>query len=401
MLPSYYEYHNPVKILAGRNALDNIPHELDSLDVSRPIIVTDAGVVKAGLIEIVKKSFDSSNITIGAIYDKTPPDSSNVIVNDIAGIYRKKSCDSIIAVGGGSAIDTAKGVNIVVTEETDDLMKFMGVNVLRKALRPFIVVPTTAGTGSEVTQVAVIRHEEKGIKMLFPSPRLYPNAAVLDPRMTRTMPPHITAATGMDALTHAVEAYTCMQKNPMSDAYALAAIDLIRLHLVEATKSGDDLEARMGMANAALMAGAAFSNSMVGMVHGLGHACGGVSHIPHGVAMGVLLPFVMEYNLDKTARLYGELLLPLVGADEYSKTPPKDRAQQSIEKIKELRNQLNRIGKFPITLKEAGVKEEDLEKIAKTSLLDGAMIVNPVEVDLADALDVLKKAYTLAFKEAR
>lgn len=393
MLPDYYEYHNPVKILAGRNACDNIPHELDVLDASRPIIVTDKGVVNAGLIEVVKETFKSSNTTIGAVYDKTPPDSSNVVVNEIAEIYRKKRGDSIIAVGGGSAIDTAKGVNIVVTEGTDDLMKFMGVNMLRKPMRPLIVVPTTAGTGSEVTQVAVIRHVDKDVKMLFPSPRLYPHVAVLDPRMTQTMPPHITAATGMDALTHSVEAYTCMQKNPMSDAYAVSAIKLIGQYLVKATEDGEDLDARMGMANAALMAGAAFSNSMVGMVHGLGHACGAVSHIPHGVAMGVLLPFVMEYNMEKNAPLYAELLFFLAGVEAYAETREADRAQRCIDKIRDLREALNRTGRFPLSLGKAGVKDTDLEKIARASLLDGAMIVNPAEVDFEDALEVLKKAY--------
>jgi len=394
MLPNYYEYHNPVKILAGRNACDNIPHELDSLDASRPIIVTDQGVVKAGLIKVVKETFKSSETTIGAIYDKTPPDSSNVVVNEIAEIYKVKRCDSIIAVGGGSAIDTAKGVNIVVTEETDDLMKFMGVNMLRKPMKPLIVVPTTAGTGSEVTQVAVIRHVDKDVKMVFPSPRLYPDVAVLDPRMTQTMPPHITAATGMDALTHAVEAYTCLQKNPLSDAYAVSAIKLIGQYLVQATEDGDNLEARMGMANAALVAGAAFSNSMVGMVHGLGHACGAVSHIPHGVAMGVLLPFVMEYNMEKNAPLYAELLLPLAGMEEVMNTPEGERAQRCVDRVRDLRKEIHRTGGFPLSREMAGVNEGDLEKIAKTSLLDGAMIVNPVEVDLEDALDVLRKAHS-------
>ncbi len=392
MLPDYYEYHNPVKILAGRNACDNIPHELDALDAARPIIITDAGVVNAGLIEVVIKTFKSSKTTIGAIYDKTPPDSSNIVVNEIAEIYRQKQCDAILAVGGGSVIDTAKGVNIVVTEETDDLMKFMGVNMLRKPMKPFIVIPTTAGTGSEVTQVAVIRHVEKDVKMLFPSSRLYPDVAVLDPRMTQTMPSHITAATGMDALTHSVEAYTCLQKNPLSDAYAVSAIKLIGQYLITATEKGGNIEARMAMANAALMAGAAFSNSMVGMVHGLGHACGAACHIPHGIAMGVLLPFVMEYNMEKSAPLYAELLLPLAGAEEFANTPEGDRAQRCVDKIRELSKALNRTGKFPLSLGEAGVKQEDLGKIAKASLLDGAMILNPVEVDFEDALDVLKKA---------
>ena len=204
-------------------------------------------------------------------------------MNTIAGIYRKTGCDSIIAVGGGSAIDTAKGVNIVITENSEDLMKFMGAEMLKKTMKPFIVVPTTSGTGSECTLVAVISNPAKNVKMAFTSYKLLPNVAVLDPRMTLTCPPKITAATGMDALTHAMEGFYCNQKNPMSDAYAGAAIELVRDNLVEAVKNGKNENARLAMANAACMAGTAFSNSMVGMVHGLGHAAGAVCHIPHGL----------------------------------------------------------------------------------------------------------------------
>ena len=393
MLPSYYEYHNPVKILSGNNALENIPSELDMLQASRPIIITDEGVVKAGLIDVLVNAMGGSDVVVGAVYDKVPPDSSNVVVTDAADVYRAKKCDSIIAVGGGSAIDTAKCMNICITEGTNDLLKFQGANILKKPMRPLIVVPTTAGTGSEVTLVAVIKNVEKKVKMLFPSPRLYPDAAVLDARMTQTMPPHITAATGMDAMTHAVEAYTCLQKNPMSDAYAVAAIDLIRQYLLKAVKDGKNAEARLAMANGALMAGTAFSNSMVGMVHGLGHACGGVSHIPHGVAMGIILPHVMEYNMKKVGKLYAELLLPLAGVNDYAKTPARDRGKEAVVRVRSMLKTLHKLCKLPITLEQAGVSRDDLEAIAETAVNDGAIIVNPIEVSRADALKVLKKAY--------
>ena len=281
----------------------------------------------------------------------------------------------------------------MISENTDDLLKYMGVDRLTARMQPMVAIPTTAGTGSEVTNVAVIRNEGAGAKMAFMSNKLYPHVAILDPAMTMTMPPRITAATGMDALTHAVEAIYGLQKNPVSDAFGAAAIRLIRDFLLKAVENGDDEEARLAMANAALLAGMSFSNSMVGMVHGLGHACGAVGHIPHGVAMGVLLPFVMEYNMDRNAPLYAELLLPLAGIEEYAGTREGDRARRCVDRVRALRNEIHRAGRFPLGLGEAGVKREDLEKIAKTSLLDGAMIVNPVEVDFEDALDVLRKAY--------
>ncbi|MGE5415278.1 MAG: iron-containing alcohol dehydrogenase [Acidobacteriota bacterium] len=393
MLPAYFQYYNPVKILSGKKALENIPFELEYLKVSRPLIITDKGIVQAGLIDIVVTALGGSNLTIGAVYDDTPPDSSNIVVNEVAALFNQNKCDSIIAVGGGSVLDTAKGVNIVVTEKTDDLMKFIGADRLTKPLKPMVAIPTTSGTGSEVTLVAVIANVEKHCKMLFTSYFLLPNVAVLDPRMTLTVPPKITALTGMDALTHAVEAFSCLQKNPLSDAYAWAAIDLIRQHLVTTVKDGKNEEARMAMANASLMAGCAFSNSMVGLVHGIGHAVGGVSHVPHGIAMAILLPWCMEFNMSRCEQYYADMLLPLGGPEEYLKTAPEKRAERTIAIVREMNAAVNKLSGMPITLKDAGVKREDLPEIAKTAQGDGALVFNPEESDYNDILEILKKAY--------
>ncbi len=393
MLPAYYEFYNPAKIVSGKKALENLPYELNYFGARRPIIITDKGVVAAGLLDHVTGAFDNSDMTIGAVFDDTPPDSSAKVVNQIAGIYRANNCDSIVAVGGGSPIDTAKGVNIIISEGADDLMQFMGVDMLTQPMRPFIVIPTTAGTGSEVTLAAVIADTDRNIKMAFGSQRLIASAAIIDPRMTITMPPHITAATGMDALTHAMEAYTCIQKNPMSDAYAHAAIKLISENLVEVVKNGKNEDGRLAMANAATMAGAAFSNSMVGMVHSLGHATGGVCHVPHGLAMSLFLPFGLEYNLDLIRDNLAELLLPFGGIEEYVRTPAAQRAERVIQLIREMQKTLNECCQMPLTLKDAGVKEGDLEKIAQVTIDDASLTFNPRELDYNDALAVLKKAF--------
>ncbi len=393
MLPSYYEFYNPVKILSGNKAVENIPFELDQLGARRPIIITDRGVAGAGLVRIIEKAFADTTLSIGAVYDETPPDSSIETVNTIAGIYRKTGCDSIIAVGGGSAIDTAKGVNIVITENSEDLMKFMGAEMLKKTMKPFIVVPTTSGTGSECTLVAVISNPAKNVKMAFTSYKLLPNVAVLDPRMTLTCPPKITAATGMDALTHAMEGFYCNQKNPMSDAYAGAAIELVRDNLVEAVKNGKNENARLAMANAACMAGTAFSNSMVGMVHGLGHAAGAVCHIPHGIAMSIFLPFGLEYNSVKAADPIGRLLVHWGGFDEYMKTPVAQRPARTVELVRAMKDTLYGLCGLPRTLSEAGVPREKLPEIAKTATGDGSLLLNPEELEYDDALRVLNEAY--------
>ncbi|MFC1849140.1 iron-containing alcohol dehydrogenase [candidate division CSSED10-310 bacterium] len=391
MLPKYYEFFCPVKILSGRKALSNLPYELSQLGSTKCLIVTDKGVVGAKLIELVKTVFADSDCVIGAIFEDTPVDSSNRVVNEIAKIYKANSCDSIVAVGGGSAIDTAKGVNIVISENTDDLLKLQGVDRIKGPMEPFIVVPTTAGTGSEVTTAAIIYNEDARVKMAFMSHKLYPNIAILDPEMTRTMPPRITAASGMDALTHAIEAYYCLQKNPVSDAYAAAAIHLIRDNLPAAVEHGDNIEARMAMANAALLAGMAFSNSMVGIVHSLAHACGGVAHVAHGIANSILLPFGMEYNIDRVPDYLAEVAL--LFDPTLQEKNSKQLAQKAVNAVRDLAIQLNKLCDLPLTLSQARVSEDQLEKIAQVSINDGAVTYNPEDVTYDEALAVLKKAF--------
>ena len=393
MLPSYYEFYSPVKIISGAKALENLPYELDQLGVSRPLIVTDSGVSQAGLTECVVAAFSESAVSIGALFDEVPPDSSLQAVQAAAAAFRSNGCDSIVAVGGGSVIDTAKGANIVITENSDDLARFAGAELLKKPMKPLVVVPTTAGTGSEATLVTVIKDTARNVKMAFTSYHLMPRVAILDPRMTLSLPPRITAATAMDALTHAVESYICLQKNPLSDAFALSAIELIRDNLVSVVKDGKNPEGRLALANAACMAGIAFSNSMVGMIHALGHACGGVAGIPHGVAMSIFLPHGLEYNLDKTGERIARLLLPLTGPRIYAQTPPEEMAAATIAVIRRLQEELHRLAGLPRTLQEAGVASDLLEQIAETAIGDGSVVFNPEEMDRDDALKVLRKAY--------
>jgi len=393
MYPKYFEFYNPVKINAGQNALEGLPSELERLNVSKPFIITDEGIVKVGLLDKVLAGFNDSDIIIGAVYDKVPPDSSITVVNEAAKLYREQNCDCIIAVGGGSVIDSAKGMNIVISENTTDIIQFAGHDRIRNVQQPLIVIPTTSGTGSEVTLVAVVADKEKDQKMLFTSTKLLPSVALIDPRMTMSLPPKLTAATGMDALTHAIEAYTCLQKNPISDAYAFAAIESITKNLVNVVKNGNDEQGRFELAVASTAAGVAFSNSMVGAVHGIGHTVGALAHVHHGMAMAILLPHVMEYNLEKIGELYSELLLSLAGAETFASTPKNKRAEASIEFIKNLNKTLNSLCGMPITLSEAGVNESQLEEIAKRSLNDGAMILNPEDMNPEEVLSVLKKAF--------
>ncbi len=400
-LPSYYEFCSRVKTVAGHDVLEDIPEMLAGLRASKPMIITDKGVSGAGLINIVTEAI-KDRMEIRSIEDDVPPDSDLKVVNNLAKVYKEKKCDSLIAIGGGSVLDTAKGVNIVVSEDSDDLMQFTGAGALRRPLKPLIAVPTTSGTGSEVTLVAVIADHEKQIKMLFTSYFLLPDIAVLDSRMTLTLPPAITAATAMDALCHAVESYTCLSKNPLSDAHAVSAIKLISENMMKVVEHPDDKEGRLAVAVGANLAGAAFSNSMVAMVHSIGHSVGAICHVPHGNCMAILLPYGLEYNYHKNSHYTSDLLLPLAGEQVYATTPKHERARKAISYIRELNQQLYDAtdGKHARFFKEVMnregkpmVSENKLEEIAELTLGDGSIHYNPEDLNRSEALMVLQHAW--------
>lgn len=394
MSKSYFEFFCPVKTVAGHKALEHIPFELQTLGATRPLIITDTGVKNAGLLDNVLPVFQDSGIEVAGVYHNVPPDSSTNVVSEIATLYRNCHADSIIAVGGGSVIDTSKGVNILVSEGGDSLHKYSGAGILKKPLKPLFVVPTTAGTGSEVTLVAVISDSETGAKLPFTSYFLLPNAAILDPRMTLTLPPAITAATAMDAMTHAIEAYTCLAKNPLSDAYAASAIRKISENVLHVMDNPGDADARVELALAATMAGIAFSNSMVGLVHALGHALGALCHVPHGICMSVFLPYVLEYNLENNAEVVGELLLPLAGAEVYAATPKHLRADRALQRIRALRDELYKRVKLPRRLSEIGkVTRDQLPQLASIAMDEGPIMFNPKEMDYDEALALLERAW--------
>jgi len=400
-IPDYYEFCCRVNIVAGHDALEQIPDLLAAMDSKSPMLLTDKGVTAAGLVDTVISAV-SANLNIASIEDDVPPDSDVKVVNRLAAVYREKGCDAIIAVGGGSVLDTAKGINILVSENGEDLMAFTGAGVLKRPLRPFIAIPTTAGTGSEVTQAAVIADHDANRKLLFGSYYLLPDAAIVDPRMTLTLPPHITAATGMDAMAHAVESTVMLAKNPISDAHAYEAMSMISRHLPRVIKNPGDREGRLAMATAATMAGIAFSNATVGMVHALGHSVGSVCHVPHGTCMAIFLPYGLEYNHHRVEERIADLFLHLAGPEAYVATPKNKRAQASIDWIRQFNRDLNQAtgGTHAVCLKDLKTREgnpmvprEKLGDIAATALGDGTIFYNPEEMDYNDFLMVAEAAW--------
>lgn len=390
----YFEFQNAVKLLCGDSALERLANELEHLGARAPMLLSDAVLAKIGTMQQVVEAMAAEGCTPACTFTAIPVDSSLKVVNDIAALYRSSGCDSLVAVGGGSVIDTAKGVRLVLSQEADDILAIGGVeNLVRGKYIPFVVVPTTAGTGSECTGVAVIRNDANGVKMEFLSPFVEPDVAVIDPRMTAGLPPKATASTGFDAMVHAIEACTCLQANPMSTAYGTTAIKLICENLEEATRNGSNKKARYAMAVASTMAGIAFSNSMVGAVHAIGHALGGVCHVPHAVAMTILLPHVMRYNLERCTESYAALLPWLVGMDAAMATPAEKRAETAIDAVTSLGRRLNELCGLPLTLKDAGVSKDNFAKVAEFAVNDGALIVNPRAADEAQVLEILNAAY--------
>ena len=295
-----FVYFGPTKVVFGAGTARDCEVEMAGLGCRRALVVTDPGVMKAGLVEGVLKALGDKCV---GLFSDVPQDTGVGVVNRAAAFAREKGADCVVSVGGGSVIDTGKMVCILLTEG-GGIENFEGIQLLTRPQTPHIVIPTTAGTGSEVTCMAVILDERKGQKILSVEYFNAPRIAILDPVMTAKLPPLLTASTGMDALTHAVEALQSVQREPIADGLAMHAIRLIYRYLPVCTENGEDLAARGQVQLAATMAGWAFGNAMVGLVHAMAHSLGAVARVPHGIANGILLPHVMAFNLDDAAEDY-------------------------------------------------------------------------------------------------
>ncbi|MCF3097885.1 iron-containing alcohol dehydrogenase [Aeromonas australiensis] len=390
----YYDFFCPVKLLAGEQALEQLASELATLGAQRPLLLTDKGVNATGLATLLANVLTEGELPVAAIWDEIPADSSTAVVERIAKRYRELDCDSLVALGGGSVIDTAKAVNILVSMGGEHLLDYSGAGCLTRPLKPLAVVPTTAGTGSEVTLVAVIKDEASGRKVPFTSPFLLPQLAVLDPRLTQGLPLNITAATAMDAMTHAIEAFIGTAKNPVSDALALMAVEKIANALPQILTDPQNKQLRLQLAEGSTLAGMAFSNSMVGLVHALGHSLGARCHLPHGLCMNLFLPTVLDYNRPEVDSELARLLLPLVGAERFAATPAHQRAEATITAIRTLRDTLWQAVKLPRTLSEAGVSDRSLlGEIRDLAINDGALLFNRKDADREQLLTLLDRAW--------
>lgn len=391
MFPEFFEFSNPTRTVFSPGIVSDFKAELDAIGVKRYFLISDRGVNSAGILDRVKKGLKYAEVQIIGEYFDVSQDAELDGIKNCAAQAIAEGAQGLMAVGGGSVIDTAKAVNILLSEGGDLVEDYSGSQTLTKPLKPLIVVPTTAGTGSEATMAAVVYDSKNKTKLAFSDRYLLPALAVLDPELTLSLPPLLTAATAMDTLTHAVEAFISLQWSPYTDALAKGAVELVFRHIIPAVENGQDLEARSGLQIGANMAGIAFSHAMVGCVHSMAHATGGICRVPHGEANAILLPHGMEYNLEFVREKLA-LLAPAMG-EKIDGLPAELTAKKNIEAVRRLTHRLNRLCGLPVSLREAGVKEEVLPEIAEAATMDGTSFYNPRPVTAEDILIHLQNAY--------
>ena len=377
-----FSFELPTRIEYGVGVISKLGDELRLLKAQKVAIITDPGIIKAGLLDKITSILKEEKLLYN-VFDGVDPNPKDRNVERGAQVVRSFGADAMVAIGGGSVIDCAKAIGVLVSHDGMRIKDFEGKTAVKKQILPFIAIPTTAGTGSEVTFSAVITDTENNYKMTVRSPFMAAKVALLDPKLTVTVPPHITASTGMDALTHAIEAYTVKVSEPVSDALALYAIELISNNLVNAVKNGEDIEARACMLVGSLLAGIAFSHSDVGSVHCMAEALGGVYDAPHGICNAVLLPYVMEYNVEFCLEKYARIAKAMGETFETS----REGAMKAVERIKKLATEVD----LP-SFKSLGVKEEDLEKLADMAAGNISTDSNPREMNKQDYLILFKKA---------
>ncbi|MFK8048746.1 MAG: iron-containing alcohol dehydrogenase [Halioglobus sp.] len=381
-----FVFNTVPRIVSGDGSALQLAQQCELLNISRPLLVTDPGLIAIGLIQPLQQALADAGFS-PVLFDQVKEDPPEAVVLAAAELGKTEQIDGVIAVGGGSSMDVAKVVAVLMTEN-QSLSELYGVEQVRGGRLPMILVPTTAGTGSEVTSVAVITTGET-TKAGVSSTVLLPDVAVLDAELTLGLPPAITAMTGVDAMVHAIEAYTSAhKKNPVSDNLARSALTLLSRNIRTAVLEGGNREARANMLLGATLAGQAFANAPVAAVHALAYPLGGHYHIPHGLSNSLVLPSVLEFNAPQASHLYAELAEIVVGAPVSGSEEAKTAAL-----IDALRSLIQDVA-LPATLSDAGVKESDLEILSKDAMLQQRLLINnPRDVAYEDALAIYRAAF--------
>ncbi len=387
----FFAWFNRPRIMYSPGVRSEIGFELGELGGTKVVIYTDKGIVNAGVAEMVAEAVRNSDLELVGIFDEIVQDARIQVINKGAAFYREKGADCLIAVGGGSVMDTAKAVNIMIGRKVDDFQPLAEAAALwegAKPLPPHIAFPTTAGTGSEVTNAIVALDVETETKLAITHP-YNADIAMLDPELTVALPPKITAFTGMDALTHAVEGITSIAAEPIADAMGLHAIRLIFKYLPIAVKEPDNIEARGHMLIASSLAGLCFGNTMTGAVHATAHALGGRYGVPHGLGNGIMLPIVMEFNVEEVPLRF--LMIADAMGINVNGMDPVEAGMAAVQAVKDLKKDIN----LTETLKDLNIPEdnESLQALAELAGGDSQISYNPRYLEEEDILNLYMKAF--------
>jgi 1,3-propanediol dehydrogenase len=382
----YYDYLMPSVNFMGPGCLEVIGQRVKILNGTKALIVTDKFLnsLKDGAVERTIGYLKAEGIDY-AIYDGVEPNPKDVNVYEGVKIYEENNCDMIITIGGGSPHDCGKGIGIALTHE-GNISDFAGIETLTHALPPIIAVNTTAGTASEITRHAVITNTETKVKFVIVSWRNLPQVSINDPILMIGKPAGLTAATGMDALTHAVEAYVSKDANPVTDAAAIQSIKLISKYLRLAVANGENIVARENMAYASILAGMAFNNGNLGYVHAMAHQLGGLYDMPHGMANAMLLPHVCKYNMIANLEKFADIA-EFMG-EKTAHLSTVEAAEKAIQAMFKLSTDVG----IPASLKEVGIKEEDIELMSINALKDGNAFSNPRKGNEKDVANIFRAA---------
>ncbi|MDY0263143.1 iron-containing alcohol dehydrogenase [Syntrophotalea acetylenica] len=385
MAEKVYGFYMPTVSLLGLGAVKQVGQQAKVLGGTKALIVTDAGLARIGVADQIKGYLEEAGLSV-TVFDGAEPNPTDLNVRDCLKVWQDNSCDLLVTLGGGSSHDCGKGMAIVATSG-GDIRDWAGIDTLQADLPPYIAINTTAGTGSEMTRFAVVTNTDTKVKMVFCDARLTADVAVNDPGLMVGLPSSLTAATGMDALTHAVEAYvTTLLSNPVTDCLAMQAIRLIGKWLRKAVANGTDLEARDAMAYAEYLAGMAFNSAGLGIVHSMAHQPGSLLGKPHGVCNAICLPVVCEFNLIANAEKYAKVA-ELLGENIEGLTT-MEAAEQAVAAIRRLSRDIG----IPKGLAAIGVTEKDIPVMAENAMKDVCTLFNPRTVKVADIIELYKKA---------
>lgn len=392
MTPSIQTWNVPNRILFGHGAAAQCGTILSELDAQAPLVITDEGVRNAGVLDPVLQSLSDANKDY-TIFEGVQADPTETIVHEAADTYKQSNADAIVGIGGGSSIDTAKGASILATNP-GDILKYTGSGLVERPTPPTVYLPTTAGSGSEVGHWCIVTDSERNIKEEIGDMHLLADAAIVDPALTETVPRNVKAATGMDVLTHAIEAYVSINAQSPTSALARDAVDKVGNHLPSMVgQRNTDREAHAKMARASMQAGMAFNGAGLGAVHALSHQVGPAFGVPHGLTNAIILPYVMEYNrpqipqkLVTVAEILGESIDP----DE----PVRREAYKAVRATRELAANV----RIPKTLGDTPVDRDTIPELAANALEDGSLNGNPRVTNQEDLEGILERAFDGEFE---